>query len=130
MIVDTSLLIDLLRGDPKAKAKVAALEATGTVLWVPTPAIFELAEGIERADRPARERELVDQILEGYTVMAFDRSHAHRAGALSGELVRRGEIIDPVDAQIAGVAVHERLPVLTRNAKHFGRVRDLSVETY
>jgi predicted nucleic acid-binding protein len=39
-------------------------------------------------------------------------------------------MLDPVDAQIAGMALEERLPVLTRNAKHFERVPDLKVTTY
>lgn len=130
MIVDTSLLVDLLRGDKDAKARVRKLEADGAVLWVPTPAVFELWEGVERADRPERERDAVEEILGAYTVMAFESRHAARAGSLSGKLVRRGEMIDPVDAEIAGVALEERLPVLTRNAKHFARVPDLRVETY
>jgi len=39
-------------------------------------------------------------------------------------------MLDPVDAQIADMALEERLPVLTRNAKHFERVPGLNVATY
>jgi predicted nucleic acid-binding protein len=130
VIVDTTLLVDLLRGDSAAREKVRKLEAAGTVLWVPTPAVFELWEGVERADRPEREREKVEEILDAYTVLAFENRHAARAGTLSGKLVRRGDMIDPIDAEIAGVAMEERLAVLTRNEKHFGRVPDLAIETY
>jgi len=130
VIVDTTLLVDLLRGDPEAKAEVERLEATGAVLWIPTPVIFELAEGIERADRPPSERARVDAVLEGYTVLDFTRVHASRAGETSGNLIRRGSMIDPVDAQVAGIALVERLPVLTRNVKHFARVPGLETATY
>lgn len=130
MILDTTVLVDLLRGDKGAKARVRQLEGEGAVLWVPTPAVFELWEGVERADRPEREREAVESILRAYTVLPFESRHAARAGSLSGRLVRRGEMLDPVDAEIAGMALEERLPVLTRNTKHFRRVPDLAVETY
>lgn len=130
MILDTTLLIDLLRGDAKARSAVADLEKQGELLWIPTPALFELWEGVERADRPEKERRKISDVLDDYTVLPFDREHTARAGSLSGALVRRGEMIDPVDAQIAGVALAEGRAVLTRNAKHFHRVPGLAVETY
>lgn len=130
MILDTTLLIDLLRGDEKARARVRKLEEEGALLWVPAPAVFELWEGVERADRPQEERRRVADVLEGYTELAFEPRHAEQAGSLSGRLVRHAEMIDPVDAQIAGTALQERRPVLTRNVAHFARVAGLKVETY
>jgi len=130
VILDTTVLIDLMRGDAKARGRVAALEETGEILWVPTPVLFELWEGIERADRPEKERVKVAEVLDDYTVLAFEREHAAKAGATSGALVRRGEMIDPIDAQIAGAALSQGRPVLTRNTSHFERVAGLAVETY
>lgn len=130
MILDTTVLVDLLRGDAKARVRVKALEEGGVLLWVPTPALFELWEGVERSDRPERERRLMSEILGLYTVLAFEANHAARAGVLSGALVRRGEMLDPIDAQIAGIALEERRPVLTRNVAHYRRVPGLEVETY
>jgi predicted nucleic acid-binding protein len=129
VIADTTLHMDLLRGSEPAEREVRRLESEGVLLWVPTPAVFELWEGVKRADRPEEERR-IDAVLGGYTVVAFERPHAARAGRVSGALLRRGTMLDPVDAQIAGMALEERLPVLTRNAKHFERVPDLKVTTY
>lgn len=122
--------MDLLRGDAKAHERIKALERDGEVLWIPTPVLFELWEGIERADRPDRERARVADVLDGYTVLAFEPEHAARAGTASGALVRRGEMIDPIDAQVAGVALAQGRAVLTRNRKRFERVAGLAVETY
>ena len=130
MILDTTLLVDLLRGNADARDQVAALEHAGELLWVPTPVLFELWEGIERADRPERERKRVEEILHAYTLIDFDARHAARAGQLSGALIRRGEMIDPIDAQIAGAALVEGRPVLTRNVRHFERVPGLHVKDY
>jgi tRNA(fMet)-specific endonuclease VapC len=130
VILDTTVLVDLLHGDEEAKKRVAELEEAGELLWVPTPVVCELWEGIERADRPEKERQKVVSVLDGYTVLAFDAKHAAKAGITSGALARRGEMIDPYDAQIAGVALAEDRSVLTRNVKHFKRVTGLDVETY
>ena len=130
MIADTTLLVDLLRRDAAAREATARLEAEGVVLWIPTPAVFELWEGAERADRPEDEVRRIEAVLADYTVLALERPHAARAGRLSGAPLRRGTMIDPIDAQIAGMALEERLSVLTRNARHFERVPGLEVETY
>lgn len=130
MIVDTTLLVDLLRGHEAAVKRTRELETSGTVLWIPAPAAFELMEGVERADRPEAERRRVDEILDAYTVLPFGLRHADRAGVVSGRLIRRGEMIDPIDAQIAGTALAERMPVLSRHNRHFDRVPDLMIETY
>lgn len=130
MIVDTSVLVDLLRGNAAARERVRELEDAGRLLWVPMPAVFELYEGIARADRPEPERARVRALLDDYTVRVFETEHARRAGELSGRLVRRGQMLDPIDVQIAGVALTEGRPVLTRDVGHFERVGDLDVETY
>lgn len=129
-MADTTLLVDLLQRTNAARAAVQRLESEGVVLWIPTPAIFELWEGMERADRPDEEARKIDAVLADYTVLGFERSDAARAGRVSGALLRRGTMIDPVDAQIAGMALEQRIPVLTRNARHFDRVPGLEVATY
>lgn len=39
-------------------------------------------------------------------------------------------MLDPLDAEIAGMALEERLPLITRNARHFERVPELEIVAY
>lgn len=130
MILDTTFLVDLLRGDRAARAKAVELEAAPRPLRIPAPALYELWEGVELARNPPKEMSRVREVLEDYTVLALEPRHAMRAGTLSGALLRRGITLDDVDALIAGAALEERSAVLTRNVKDFRRVPDLDVETY
>lgn len=130
MIADTCFLVDLLRGVPATADVLRRMESEGTTLWVPTPALFELWEGVERGDRPHEEAAKVRKVTAGYTVLAFDVRHAEQAGRLSGDLARRGRMLEPIDAQIAGVALVEGKAVLTRNRKDFERVPGLNVVPY
>ncbi len=130
MILDTTLLVDLLRGDPEAMTFAARMEKAGQILWVPTPALFELWEGVERSDRADPETQKLQRLAAAYTVLAFEPRHAAAAGRLSGAAIRKGEMLDPVDAQIAGMALEERLPVVTRKQRHFERVPGLVVVPY
>lgn len=130
MIADTCVLVDLLRGVRAARDRVAALEGGGEVLRVPTPAVYELREGVERSRNPARELFAVEDLLRDFAILPFDLRHATRAGSVSGMLSRRGQPLDDIDVLIAGMALQEQDAVLTKNLKDFDRVPGLRVETY
>jgi len=130
LIADTSFLVDLLRGKPRARETLEEIEGSGATLWLPTPALFELWEGVERGDRPHEEAQKVRDVLAKYTMIPFGPDHAERSGRLSGDLARRGRMLDDLDAQIAGIALVEGQPVLTGNQKDFERVPGLKVVAY
>ena len=130
MILDTSFVIDLLRGKPKAVDKLKELEEKGEPLYVTAPTIYELYLGIQLSKTPRRERARIEEALEGQPVLPLDAKAAQLAGKLQGELMSRGQPIDPVDALVAGVAVANQEAMVTRNVKHFERMEGLSVEGY
>jgi hypothetical protein len=127
MILDTAFLVDIIRGVRAAGARARGLEGRGEFLRVPAPAVFELWEGVERSNDPPAEQLRVAALLERYPVMDLNRRHATRAGRLSGSLLRRGVVLGEVDLLIAGTALEENEPLLTRNVKDFERVPDLRV---
>ena len=130
MIVDTTFLIDILRRDRVAIARLRALENQGETLWVPTPAIYELWDGVERGDRPDEEAKKIDALLRNYTVIAFDAAAAAAAGRLAGELARRGTVLKNIDVMIGGIALETGNPVLTRNAKDFEKIPGIEIVAY
>ncbi|MGQ0535406.1 MAG: PIN domain-containing protein, partial [Methanobacteriota archaeon] len=121
MIVDTSFLIDLLRGDTPALNLLERLEESSEALRVPAPCLFELWEGIERSRHPPREAERVNAILQGFPIVGLEARHATRAGKLSGAMIRKGLRPDPLDVLIAGVALEEGERVVTRDERDFAR---------
>ena len=52
------------------------------------------------------------------------------AGTFFAKLERSGEIIEAEDCMIAGIAKHHGDTILTRNIKHFERIRGVNVEGY
>ncbi|MBI4393272.1 MAG: PIN domain-containing protein [Euryarchaeota archaeon] len=130
MILDTSFVIDILRGDFAALGLLDELESGTDVLRIPTPAYFELVEGVERSRYPPREWENLRDTLDRFPSIGLESRHALRAGRISGALIRRGRRIDPVDILIAGIALEEGEAVVTRDVDDFGRVEGLGVRTY
>ena len=129
MILDTTFLIDVLRGDNSVTELEDELDASGTP-HASSITVMELYEGVHLADTTEAQREAVENLLTEITELAFDRACAMQAGRISAELVSAGDPIDETDVMIAATAlVHDR-PVVTRNVDHFERIDDVEVVTY
>lgn len=130
MILDTTFLVDLARGDPAARALLEAAESGSEALRVPAPALAKFWEAVERSRHPPRERERVRAVLDAAPAVPFAPEHAALAGRLLGAAAREGAPMDPFDAMVAAVAVHEDESLVTRNVRDFERVPDLRLRTY
>lgn len=104
MILDTSFILDLWDGDPDAVAKARQVDARGEPIYIPTPVLYELWEGVARSGRPKAEAAKVIDFTAGHELLPFGASDAREAGLLSGRLSRSGRMMGTVDVQIAGMA--------------------------
>lgn len=130
MIADTCFIIDLMRGKPKALEKMKEIEENREKQFITTPTIFELAVGIKMAKLSNKEEQKVLSILKKFSVIDFKTKSAWIAGLKLGELNTKGQSIDPIDAQIVGIAITQNEVVITRNVKHFERITDLKIDSY
>ena len=129
MILDTTFLVDLLRGESELKEAARHVDDHG-IAAVSTITVMELGAGIHRADASETERERVETLLSDIREVPFDRDAAFRAGELNVQLARSGTPIDVADVTIAATALVHDQPVVTRNVDHFERIDDLAVLTY
>jgi predicted nucleic acid-binding protein len=129
MILDTTFLVDVLRGDERVRDRLAMVDESGTP-FVSAISIMELAEGIRLADASDTERDDVDALLEDVTELPFDRNCATVAGQHNADLIDAGEPIDETDVMIAATALVYDHPVVTRNTAHFDRFDGLEVRLY
>jgi tRNA(fMet)-specific endonuclease VapC len=129
MILDTTFLVDVLRGDSDVASRLEAVEESGAA-FVSAVTIMELAEGIRLAEASDAERRAVIELLEEVTELPFDRPCAMRAGELNADLVASGDPVDETDVMIAATALVHGYPVVTRNRSHFDRFDGLEVVSY
>lgn len=129
MILDTSFLIDVIRGTPAVEDWERKLmdEHVGIATTI---SVMELWEGTLLARASRNEQDRVSSLLSDLQVIGFDAQSARRAAEIDVALVERGETIDLEDIMIAGVAKAHDEPVLTGNPSHFRRVDGLVVESY
>jgi tRNA(fMet)-specific endonuclease VapC len=122
IIADSDVLIDFLRGRGGAARRVAIeLESR----WFGTTAItaFEIRSGA----RTPRQKKSVDTLLEAMTVLPFGPAEALIAAEIRQQSESEGQPIGMADSMIAAVCIAADGVLLTRNRKHFERIKDLKL---
>jgi tRNA(fMet)-specific endonuclease VapC len=122
-ILDTDHCIAILRGKLDVSKHI---EAT-TSLYVTAITVSELTYGAHKSDRASAHLEQVDLLLDSVTILPFDEQPARRCGELKDVLRRPGSPIAEPDLQIASIALHHALPLISHNQRHFARVPALKL---
>lgn len=125
IILDTNVISELMDRTPAA-AVVAWVDAQLADQLITTSVCFmELRAGVEKFQSGRRRNELVDLAnwavdeMMGGRIVNFDRKAAIEAAAWHAVCRRSGRTIETRDAMIAGIAKARRIPIATRNVKHF-----------
>jgi len=122
-ILDTDHCIAILRGKLDVSKRILAT----TDLFVTSISVSELVYGAHKSDRPSAHLAQVDLLLASVTVLPFDEQPARRCGELKDSLRRLGSPIAEPDLQIASIALHHALPLVSHNQRHFARVSELNL---
>lgn len=132
--LDTTILVDLTRRGPnlrnRAFQKVQELLARGEFLATTRFNVAELYVGVERADDPDREGQLVEEALEGLAILDFDDRAARFFGRITAHLQQIGQSAGDMDVLIAATCMAAGHGLITRNPAHFQNIPEIAVETY
>jgi predicted nucleic acid-binding protein len=110
IVLDTTVLIDVLRGHRPALAYLRALDEP--------PACSELTRVEVIRGLRRREREATETLMRTLRWVAVDEPIARRAGAL-GERWRKSHALSTVDLVIAATAEELGAELATSNTRHY-----------
>lgn len=111
VLVDTSIIIDVLRRRPEAQAYIEGLSGRPCVAVV---SLTELYAGAISRGEEAR----IERLLTGATVLNVTPEIARAAGQHMKHFAPANGL-DDLDALIAATAEHHGLELATLNVKHF-----------
>lgn len=129
MILETTFVIDFLKGREDAKTKMKYLIDQNISAELAAPTVFELYGGLIQFGKGEKEQQKMISFLKGITIYPLDDESAKIAGIIDGNLMKSGLEIDTEDSMIAGIAIKNNKKVLTRD-EHFNRIEGLRVEEY
>ena len=113
-LLDTTVLIDYLRGHTEVRARVHALAEQGHELGICAISVAEVSAGLRERDREAA-ASLLSTLK--YLDLSFDVALA--AGAFQYAFARRGQALKLTDVLIGAVALANNAILLTDNVKDF-----------
>lgn len=113
-LLDTSVLIDHLRGRQDVVERVAEIARDGHLLCCCAINVVEVFSGMREHERTATEN-----LLAGLHYFDIDYEAARLAGELRAELRQRGEKGGLQDTLIGAVALANDATLVTNNVKDF-----------
>ena len=116
IVLDTTVLIDILRGHAPALSYLSSLEEIPTCSEVTR---VEIIRGIRHRERDATER-----LMQSIGWIGIDEQIARRAGLL-GRTWRRSHPLSTTDLIVAATAKELGAQVATSNVRHYPMFEDL-----
>lgn len=128
--LDTTFLIDLLRGDPSAKLLAKEIGPNHLTTQVN---LYELLCGFYSTPHqdigPIMER--AQNLLNELTLLPLTEQASHEAARITGYLFKKGQPIEDTDCLSAAIFLNnDCTTIVTRNTQHFKRIPGLKVKTY
>lgn len=114
VLVDTSILIDHLRGDAEARQALRTAADSGRRVAASVVTKVEVLAGM----RPPEE-DRTQRLLDVIDWVEVDEAIAEQAGALANQYLRSHPGVDPIDYIIAATSQALDADLWTTNLKHF-----------
>ena len=121
LVLDSSVIIDHLRGDDRARRLISAAFTAGDELWSVTAARVEILGGI----RSGEERE-THRLLAMISWLDVTTDVADLAGRYAARFRRSHGAIDTVDYLLAAAVDVLGAELRTQNVRHFPMIPDLA----
>ena len=127
-ILDTDILIYLLKGQPNVVERVTAFadEELATTIINQT----ELLAGVFNSERKVENLKNVEALLNRIAIVPFCQKASYIFAEHKAQLKKQGTLIDDFDLMIASIALQNKSILVTNNTKHFSRIKKLEIENW
>lgn len=113
-MLDTTVLIDILRGRPETRARLFGLRAVGDVPHVSAIGVDEVVRGLRPAEVPAAQR-----LFAGLRVMPLGEAEGWQAGTWRRDFATKGVTLTQADCLVAAATLSAGGRLCTGNPRDF-----------
>lgn len=127
VVIDTDILIDLLRGIETVVNFISDMERKGCPLSTTVINAFELYYGAHKSKKRTQNLASTKQLLERLFILKMSLRSAENAGRIYAELEEKGQPIGLRDAMIGAIALTQGYTLTTRNVEHLQKIQGLTI---
>lgn len=128
-LLDTNILIEILRDNPTILASMRFAITTGLDVRINALSYYETRRGL-LATRQAAKLRKFNVFCDIFGIVYLDRTTLDRASELYADLKKRGQLIEDADILIAAMALVANAVLVTDNVSHFKRITNLKLENW
>ena len=128
-VIDTDILIDLLRNVKKVVAFLTEIEESGSLLSTTVINAFELYRGAHKSREREQNLLATRKLLNRLILLPLGLTSAETAGRIYAQLETKGQPIGLRDALIGAITLTKGYTIITRNVEHFQKITGLTVIT-
>lgn len=126
-VLDTTFLVDMLRG----RKETLPLLSSNQPLLTTHINIYEVLTGLFLKNVPPHKILEVQQLFHDIRVLPLDDNAVIRSAEINADLLQNGLTIEDCDCLTAGIAISNGIfTIVTKNEKHFKRIKGINVERY
>ncbi len=130
-ILETDIVIDFLRGKkPEIDKKVKEEIENGINLIISQITLSELWYGVYNLKSKKKQlleaKKINELVLNLHEIKTLDKNSSKIYGELGAELERSGSRVPQFDLLNASIAIANKIPLITRDKKHFPRINEIS----
>ena len=126
-LLDTTFLIDMVAGVKETERILNSKE----MLLTTQINMYEFMRGLFLRNVSSEKVLEMMGLFETIKVLSLDEDAALKSAEISAQLMKNGEMIPDNDCFIAGITLSKKVPtIVTRNIKHFKRIKGLIIESY
>lgn len=128
-IIDTDILSEFLRGNPKVIAKVDEHLKEFGYISLSIITYYEILNGLLYKDA-RKQMAKFEEFIELNKVVPLTIRTVKISANIQADLRKKGKQIGHTDTLIAGVAMASELQLVTNNVEHFKRIKELEITNW
>jgi len=127
VVIDTDLLVDLLRDVRNVVDFIDEIEKKGYLLSTTIINAFELFYGAYKSKKRAQNLAATKRLLDRLIVLRMNLKSAEKAGQIHVELEAKGQLLGIRDAMISAITLTKGYSLVTRNIQHLQKIKELAL---
>ena len=128
-MLDTDILSEFLRGNPKVISKVEEHLSEYGFVSLSIITYYEILNGLLYKDARKQLKSFEDFVALN-KVIPLTLPMAKAASIIQADLRKKGTEIGHTDTLIAGIAITSELQLVTNNTDHFKRIKGLEISNW